>query len=147
MNNYKLQITNFKIITPLLMLFLITAFGCTKVDKPVRGEEGTGTMTIVIDGDPEDAPDSHRERMTSEGTRLVNPYSSFPVIGSIFKSGLTGLDFWKAYHPDLVTGTHNPELIVATEDEEESCLDCHDQETSCNNCHSYVGVNLITTDE
>ena len=58
-----------------------------------------------------------------------------------------GLDYWKAYHPVLVTGTHNPELIVATEDEEEACLDCHDQETSCNNCHSYVGVNLVTTDD
>ncbi len=144
MNNYKLQITNFKFITSLLVLFLIAAYGCTKVDKPIRGEEGSSPMAIVIDGD---APESHTDGVTSEGTKLVNPYSSFPVVGSIFKSGLTGLDYWKAYHPSLVTGTHNPQLIVATEDEEESCLDCHEQETSCNNCHSYVGVNLITTDE
>ncbi len=143
MTNFKFQISNFKILIPLLLLLLI-AFGCTKVDKPVRGEEGTSPMTIVIDGD---APESHTDSVTSEGTKLVNPYASFPVVGSIFKSGLTGLDYWKAYHPNLVTGTHNPQLIVATEDEEESCLDCHDQETSCNNCHSYVGVTLITTDE
>ena len=147
MNNYKFQISNFKFIVSLLVLVLITAYGCTKVDKPVRGEEGTGPMTIVIDGEPEDAPDSHRENMTSEGTKLVNPYSGVPVIGSLFKSGLTGLDFWKAYHPNLITGTHDPQLIVATEDEEELCLDCHDQKTSCNNCHGYVGVKQITSSE
>jgi hypothetical protein len=101
-------------------------------------------MAIVIDGDP---PESHTENTTSEGKKLINPYSTIPVVGSIFKSGLTGLDFWKVNHPNLVSGTHNPALIVETEDEEELCLDCHDQSTSCNNCHSYVGVKLVTSDE
>lgn len=136
-----------KVLIPLLMLFLIVAFGCQKVDKPVRGEEESGPMAIVIDGEPEDAPDSHTKNTTSEGNELVNPYAKIPVVGQVFKTSLTGLDFWKAYHPTLLTGTHNPQLVVETEDEEESCLDCHDQSTSCNNCHSYVGVNLITADE
>jgi hypothetical protein len=135
--NYKLQITNYKIILP-LMLMLLMAFCCQKVDKPVRGEEGSGPMAIVIDGD---APESHTENTTSEGKKLVNPYSKIPVIGAVFKSGLIGLDFWKANHPNLVTGTHIPAL---KDDPEEICLDCHDQSTSCNNCHSYVGVKLIT---
>ncbi len=144
MNNYELRITNYKFAIPLLILVLIAAFGCTKVDKPVRGEEGSSPMAIVIDGDP---PESHTESKTSEGNKLVNPYSKIPVVGSIFKSGLTGLDFWKANHPNLVTGTNDPKLIVATEDEEELCLECHDQKTSCNNCHGYVGVKLITGGE
>jgi len=141
MNNYELRITNYKFAIPLLILVLIAAFGCTKVDKPVRGEEGSSPMAIVIDGDP---PTSHTENTTSEGKKLVNPYSKVPGVGSIFKSGLTGLEFWKANHPNLVTGTNDPKLIVATEDEEELCLDCHDKSTSCNNCHGYVGVNLVT---
>ncbi len=144
MNNYKFQISNFKFTIPLLLLVLITAFGCTKVDKPVRGEEGSGPMAIVIDGDP---PESHTANTTSEGNKLVNPYSKIPIVGSIFKSSLTGLDFWKANHPNLLTGTHNPQLKDVTEDEEELCLDCHEAKTSCNNCHGYVGVKMITGSE
>lgn len=139
-----LQIPDFKTLIPLLLL-LFMAFGCQEVDKPVRGEAGSSPMTIVIDAD--EAPESHTENTTSEGKKLLNPYSKIPVFGAIFKSSLTGLDFWKANHPNLVTGTHNPALIVETEDEEETCLDCHDQQTSCNNCHGYVGVKLITSDE
>ncbi len=120
---------------PLLFLLLIAA-GCTQVDKPVRGEEGSSPMAIVIDGD---APDSHTVNTTSEGKSLRKT--------GLFSSGLEGLEYWKAYHPDLVTGTYNPQLIVKTEDEEELCLDCHDQNTSCNNCHGYVGVKLITAEE
>jgi len=135
MNNYELRITNFKFIIPVLMLMLV-AVGCTKVDKPVRGEEGSSPMAIVIDGD---APESHSATTTSEGRTLKKD--------TIFKSSLEGLEYWKAFHPTLVTGTNNPQLIVETEDEEEMCLDCHDQNTSCNNCHSYVGVKLITADE
>ena len=71
MNNYELRITNYKFAIPLLILVLITAFGCTKVDKPVRGEEGSSPMAIVIDGDP---PESHTDANTSEGTQLGNPY-------------------------------------------------------------------------
>jgi hypothetical protein len=130
--NNKLQITNNKIIIPLLLLMLL-AFGCTKVDKPVRGEEGSGPMAIVIDGD---APESHVDNVTSEGVSLKKD--------SIFKSSLEGLDYWKAFHPTLVTGTHNPAL---TADPDETCLDCHDQQTSCNNCLGYVGVKLVTGDE
>jgi hypothetical protein len=136
MNNYKLRIANYKFIIPVLVLML-AAFGCTKVDKPVRGDEDDSKpMNIVIDGD---APESHSANTTSEGVSLKKP--------SMFSSSLEGLDYWKAFHPTLLTGTHNPQLIVATEDEEEMCLDCHDQSTSCNNCHSYVGVKLITADE
>lgn len=130
-----------------VILLLISVFfflGCQKVDKPVRGEEGSGPMAIVIDGDP---PESHTDNTTNEGNPLPYPYASVPVVGSLFKSSLTGLDYWKANHPILVTGTHNPGLIVKTEDEEELCLDCHDQTTSCNNCHSYVGVQLVSGDE
>jgi hypothetical protein len=145
MINFKFQISNFKLTIPLLLILLmILAIGCQKVDKPVRGEEDSSPMAIVIDGD---APDSHIANTTSEGKKLVNPYSKIPVVGSMFQSSLKGLDFWKAYHPNLVTGTHNPALIVETEDEEELCLDCHDQSTSCNNCHGYVGVKLITAEE
>ena len=139
MINHKYQMTNSKFIIPLLMLLLLIAFGCTNIDKPVRGEEGAGPMTIVIDGDPEDAPESHSKGITSEGTSLkADMFTS---------SSLEGLDYWKVYHPTLVTGTEDPELIVATEDEEELCLDCHDASTSCNNCHGYVGVKLITSAE
>ncbi len=140
----KFKISNPKfILLPLLLLALIV-FGCQKVDKPVRGEEGSSPMAIVIDGDP---PESHTETTTSEGNKLVNPYSKIPVLGSMFKSGLKGLDFWKANHPNLITGTHNPALIVESDDEEELCLDCHDQSTSCNNCHSYVGVKMVSGGE
>jgi hypothetical protein len=93
MNNFKFQIPNFKLMIPLLLLLLI-AFGCQKVDKPVRGEAGSSPMTIVIDSD--EAPESHTENTTSEGKKLVNPYSKIPVFGAMFKSSLTGLDFWKA---------------------------------------------------
>jgi hypothetical protein len=145
MKIFRLQIMNYKLsIIPLLLASILFVSGCQKVDKPVRGEEVSGPMAIVIDGDP---PESHTENTTSEGKKLINPYSTIPVVGSIFKSGLTGLDFWKVNHPNLVSGTHNPALIVETEDEEELCLDCHDQSTSCNNCHSYVGVKLVTSDE
>lgn len=136
MMNVKCPISNVNLILPLLLLTLVFA-GCTKVDKPVRGDEDDSKpMNIVIDGD---APDSHTIAKTSEGTSLKKP--------ALFESSLEGLEYWKAFHPSLVTGTHNPQLIVATEDEEEMCLDCHDQSTSCNNCHSYVGVKLITADE
>lgn len=136
MKNFKVQI----VILPLLAM-LVMAFGCQKVDKPVRGEEGSSPMAIVIEGDP---PDSHIANTTAEGTKLVNPYSAIPVAGSIFTTSLAGLEFWKANHPNLVTGTHNPALKA---DPEESCLLCHDQNTSCNNCHGYVGVKLVTSDE
>jgi hypothetical protein len=132
MKNFKLRITNCKISIPVLLLLLV-AVGCTKVDKPVRGEEGSSPMAIVIDGD---APESHLDNVTSEGVSLKKD--------SIFKSSLEGLDYWKAFHPTLVTGTHNPALIA---DPDETCLDCHDQRTSCNNCHGYVGVKLVTGDE
>jgi hypothetical protein len=136
MTNDKYQMTNTKFLIPLLMLLLVMAFGCQKVDKPVRGEEGSGPMTIVIDGEPEDAPESHSKGTTPEGASLkADMFTS---------SSLVGLDYWKAYHPTLVTGTHNPALKADTD---ELCLDCHDQSTSCNNCHTYVGVNQITADE
>ena len=143
MINYKLQITNYKFVL-LLLTVLIMSYGCTKVDKPVRGEEGSSPMAIVIDGD---APDSHISNKTSEGNEVAYPYANVPIAGALFKSSLTGLDYWKANHPVLVTGTHNPGLKVATEDEEEMCLDCHEASTSCNNCHGYVGVKLITSSE
>jgi hypothetical protein len=145
MMKIKDQRSKIKFLFPfLLTMIMILVNGCQKVDKPVRGEEGSGPMAIVIDGDP---PESHSENTTSEGNKLVNPYAQIPILGSLFKSGLTGLDFWKANHPILVTRTDNPALIVETEDEEELCLDCHDQNTSCNNCHSYVGVQLVSGDE
>jgi hypothetical protein len=94
-------------------------------------------MTIVIDGEPEDAPFSHSAAMApDEETSLkADMFTS---------SSLEGLDYWKAYHPTLVTALHNPALKADTD---EVCLDCHDQSTSCNNCHTYVGVNLVTADE
>lgn len=141
MKEVKIQNSKFKIIIPLLISFAFSAVGCQKVDKPVRGEEGSSPMAIVIEGD---APDSHIANTTSEGEKLVNPYSAIPVAGSIFKTSAEGLEFWKANHPNLVTGTHNPALKA---DPDESCLMCHDQNTSCNNCHGYVGVKLVTSDE
>jgi len=145
MKTIKYQIPNIRLIMSLsLIIVAALLLGCQKVDKPVRGEEGSSPMAIVIDGD---APDSHLESMTSEGRKLVNPYSEIPVIGPLFKTDLTGLDFWKAYHPLFVTGPHNPGLKTDNPDEEENCLDCHDQNTSCNNCHSYVGAKLITGGE
>lgn len=136
MHDFKFRIANFRFIIPVLMLMLV-AVGCTKVDKPVRGDEDESKpMNIVIDGD---APDSHLEGKTSEGRSLRKD--------SLLESSLEGLEYWKAFHPTLVTGTHNPQLIIETEDEEEMCLDCHDQNTSCNNCHKYVGVKRITADE
>jgi hypothetical protein len=141
MKNFKFQIVNFKHIITLSLIAFLMVLGCQKVDKPVRGEEGSSPMAIVIDGD---SPESHTENTTSEGNKLINPYSKIPILGMLLKSKLEGLDFWKANHPILVTGTHNPALIVKTEDEEELCLDCHDQNTSCNNCHGYVGVKLIS---
>ena len=138
MTNDKYQMTNAKLMIPLLMLILLMAFGCQIVDKPVRGEEdGAGPMTIVIDGDPEDAPASHSLAMApDEETSLkADMFTS---------SSLRGLRYWKAYHPVLVSGTHNPVLKADTD---ELCLDCHDQSTSCNNCHTYVGVKLVTADE
>ncbi|GBD96728.1 MAG TPA: hypothetical protein ENG83_14670 [Nitrospirae bacterium] len=142
MKKFKIQNSKLKIMMPLLLLLLV-ASGCQKVDKPVKG--GSGPMAIVIDA--EEPPESHTANTTSEGKELVSPYAGIPVVGSIFTSSLKGLDFWKANHPNFVTGTNNPALIVETEDEEELCLDCHDQNTSCNNCHSYVGVGLITGGE
>ena len=42
---------NFKLLLPLLLLAIVFA-GCTKVDKPVRGDEDDSKpMNIVIDGD------------------------------------------------------------------------------------------------
>ncbi|UCF87459.1 MAG: hypothetical protein JSV71_01745 [Nitrospiraceae bacterium] len=126
-----------------LLTFLIgilMVFGCQKVEKPSK--DATGQMKIVIEMD--EPPESHTENITSGGDKLINPYSTIPVIGKVFMSGLSGLDHWKAYHPTLVSGTENPALIADTE---ETCLDCHDQSTSCNNCHGYVGVKLVTGDE
>ncbi len=145
MNKIKNQKSKIKIIIPLLLLLLI-AFGCQKVEKPVRGEAGSSPMAIVIDVD--EAPESHTENTTSEGEKLVNPYSKIPILGSMFKSSLKGLDFWKANHPNFTTGTINPQFIYKDEDGElVSCLDCHEQKTSCNNCHSYIGVKRVSGGE
>jgi hypothetical protein len=135
-NNSKFQIPNSKIIVIPLLLFTLIAFGCQRVEKPSRG--GTGPMAIVIEVD--EAPDSHIVNTTAEGETLETRYAKMPVLGKIFKTGLEGLDYWKAHHPYLVTGTINPALIA---DPDEACLDCHDQSTSCNNCHNYVGVKLV----
>lgn len=136
----KFVIRNSKFIIILLLLFTLTAFGCQKVEKPSR--EGTGPMAIVIEVD--EAPDSHTANTTSEGDILKTRYENMPVLGKVFKTGLKGLDYWKANHPYLVTGTKNPALIA---DSDEACIDCHDQSTSCNNCHQYVGVKLVEADE
>ncbi len=135
MNNYELRIAKYRFIMPLLLIMLM-AVGCTKIDKPVRGEDESNPSHIVIDGD---APESHIANTTSEGVALKK--------SAMFETSLEGLEYWKAFHPDLVSGTHNPQLVVATEDEEELCLDCHDAKTSCNNCHGYVGVKRITGSE
>jgi hypothetical protein len=123
-----------------LLIGVLIVFGCQKVEKPSK--DAAGPMKIVIEMD--EPPESHTENITAEGDKLVNPYSTIPVIGKVFTSSLSGLDLWKAYHPTLVSGTANPALIA---DPEETCLDCHDQSTSCNNCHGYVGVDLVTGDE
>ncbi len=135
MKNYELRITNYGFIISLLLIMLV-AVGCAKVDKPVRGDDESNPSHIVIDGD---APESHIANTTSEGVALKE--------AAMFETGLGGLEYWKAFHPTLVSGTHNPQLVVATEDEEEMCLDCHEAKTSCNNCHGYVGVKMITADE
>lgn len=122
------------------LIGILTVFGCQKVEKPSK--DATGPMKIVIEMD--EPPESHTENITAEGDKLINPYSTIPVIGKVFASELSGIDDWKAHHPTLVSGTDNPSLIA---DPEETCLDCHDQSTSCNNCHSYVGVKLVTGDE
>ena len=134
------QFSNSKFTIILLLLFTLTAFGCQKVEKPSR--EGTGPMAIVIEVD--EAPESHTANTTSEGDILKTRYENMPVLGKVFKTGLKGLDYWKANHPYLVTGTKNPALIA---DSDEACIDCHDQSTSCNNCHQYVGVKLVEADE
>jgi hypothetical protein len=134
-SNCQLSIVNFKIIIPLLLLLLMV-LGCQlSVEKPSR--DGTGNMAIKIEMDAEDAPDSHR------GDVKAPPAVFF--IAKIFKSDLKGLDYWKANHPNLTTGTANPRFIYKDEDGEfVSCLDCHTAETSCNNCHGYVGVVKVT---
>ncbi len=139
-SNHKSQIINPKfIVLPLLLLLLMT-LGCQKVEKPSK--EATGTMKIIIEVD--EAPESHTANITADGEIIETSYSKIPVLGKLFKSGLKGLDYWKAYHPDLVTGTDNPALLS---DPDETCMDCHDQNTSCNNCHKYVGVKLISGEE
>ena len=132
----KFEIRSSKFIIIPLLLFILIAFGCQRVEKPSR--QGTGPMAIVIEVD--EAPDSHTANTTAEGEILETRYAKMPVLGKIFKTGLTDLDYWKAHHPYLVTGTTNPALIA---DPDEACLDCHDQSTSCNNCHNYVGVKLV----
>lgn len=122
------------------LIGVLMVFGCQKIEKPSK--DATGPMKIEIEMD--EPPESHTENITAEGDKLVNPYSTIPVIGKVFTSGLSGIDHWKAYHPTLVSGTENPALIA---DPEETCLDCHDQSTSCNNCHGYIGVKLVTGDE
>ncbi|MBI5407822.1 MAG: hypothetical protein HZA14_00485 [Nitrospirae bacterium] len=139
MKNFKFQISNFKFIAIPLLVLMLMVIGCQKVEKPTR--DAKGPMAIVIEVD--EAPQSHIANTTAEGKALVNPYSSIPVVGQMFKSGLKGLDFWKANHPNLVTGVKKPALLA---DAEESCLDCHNEQTSCNNCHSYVGVNLVSAE-
>jgi hypothetical protein len=147
MRYYKLQFTrlagrqaNCKLAVILILASFLIGSGCQKVEKPVR--DGTGPLAIIIEVD--EAPESHIANVTSEGEALKTPYSSIPVLGTLFKSSLSGLDYWKANHPNLITGTDNPALAA---DPEETCLDCHDISTSCNNCHSYVGVKLVTGEE
>ncbi len=134
MNSYKLA------VIPLLLLLLIV-LGCQlSVEKPSR--EGTGPMAIIIDVD--ESPESHIANTTADGEILETTYSKIPVLGKVFKSGLKGLDYWKANHPNLVTGTDNPALLA---DSDEACLDCHDHNSTCNNCHRYIGVKLVTGEE
>lgn len=129
---------NAKLIVPLLMLVLVMAFGCQKVDKPVRGEEAEeGKLVIVVDLAPEDAPESHKNSTNYAGDTLKT--SAFT------SSSLEGLDYWQAYHPVLITGTENPVLKA---DPDEECLSCHyDPDTACNVCHSYVGAKRVTSVE
>jgi hypothetical protein len=138
--SYKLQVISYKLPVILILAAVFMVLGCQKVDKPLR--DGTGPLAITIEVD--EAPESHTDSVTSEGDALINPNSKIPVLGKLFKSGLKGLDFWKANHPLLVTGLDNPVLIA---DPEETCLDCHEVSTSCNNCHSYVGVKMVSGEE
>jgi hypothetical protein len=126
-------------VVPLLLLVLV-ASGCQKVEKPSR--DGTGPMAIIITVDK--APESHTANTTAEGAILETRYSRIPVLGKIFKSELKGLDYWRANHHYLVTGTTNPALLA---DPAEECLNCHDQNTSCNNCHQYIGAKLVIGEE
>ena len=139
MTNAKCQIKNLKLIVPLLMLLLVMSYGCTKVDKPARGEEAEeGKLVIVVDLDPDDAPESHKNGTNDAGDSLKD--SAFTST-----SGLEGLGYWRAYHPVLVTGTENPVLKADTDEE---CLSCHSEpDTACNVCHTYVGVNKVTAIE
>ena len=138
MINNKFQMTNSKFIISLLMLLLLMAFGCQQVDKPVRGEEAVeGKLIIVVDLDPDDAPESHKSGTNDGGDSLKN--SSFT------SSSLEGLEYWQAYHPVLVSELENPVLKADTD---ELCLDCHSEpDTACNVCHTYVGVKLVTAAE
>ena len=137
MKNFKFQISNFKFILPLLVMLLV-AFGCQKVDKPERGEEAVdGKLVIVVDLDPDDAPESHKNSTNDAGDSLEN--STFT------SSSLEGLEYWQAYHPVLVSGTENPVLKADTDEE---CLSCHSEpDTACNVCHTYVGVKLVKAPE
>jgi hypothetical protein len=131
---------NFKLSVILLLAAGLMMYGCQKVEKPLR--DGSGPLAIIIEVD--EAPESHTDNVTSEGEVLQTPYSRIPVLGTLFKSSLSGLDYWKANHPNLLTGTDNPALIA---DPDEACLDCHEISTSCNNCHGYVGVKLVSGEE
>lgn len=136
MENPGSKIPDLKIITvSLILLLALMVYACQKVEKPSR--EATGPMSIIIDIDI--APDSHTANTTWDGEELI-PYQEIPVIGKIFRTRLKGIDYWRVYHPYLVTGTTDPALLA---DPDERCLDCHDQNTSCNNCHQYVGAKLI----
>jgi hypothetical protein len=136
----KLQTPNSKLFIVCLLFIAVFVIGCQRVEKPSR--DGTGPMAIVIEVD--EAPDSHINNLTAEGEKLDTRYAKMPVLGKIFKSNLRGLDYWKAHHPYLVSGTTNPVLLA---DPDEACLDCHDETTSCNNCHQYVGVKLVKGEE
>ena len=75
MINDKFQMTNSKFIISLLMLLLLIAFGCQQVDKPVRGEEAVeGKLIIVVDLDPDDAPESHKNGTNDGGDSLKNSH-------------------------------------------------------------------------
>ncbi|MBI5050681.1 MAG: hypothetical protein HZC11_07405 [Nitrospirae bacterium] len=138
--NLKSQILNHKfIIVPLLLIIMLIS-GCElSIEKP--SQEGKGPMKIEIAVDKEMAPESHKSNTTADGKALETAYAKLPVLGKIFKSSLKGIDYWRANHPYLITGTQKPALLA---DPSETCLDCHDENTSCNNCHKYVGVNQVS---
>jgi hypothetical protein len=140
MINAKCKVQNYKFIIIPLLLLSVAVFGCQRVEKPSR--DGTGPMAIVIEVD--EAPESHMANTTAEGEKLETRYAKMPIVGKLFRSSLKGLDYWKAHHPYLLSGTTNPVLLA---DPDEACLDCHDQNTSCNNCHQYVGVKLVKGEE